>query len=529
MARFGSDKIRGHGIPEAIEAILLGGSRMDWKVALLKPLSSAIAIGSGGPFGAEGPIIMTGGALGSLFAQIFHLTPAERKTLLVAGAAGGMAATFGTPLAAVLLAVELLLFEWKPRSLVPVALSAAVAAFLRPYVFGADSMPLVHLAARSFAPSWSLVWSTAVVGLSAGLLSLLLTSAVYAMEDAFHRLPIHWMWWPMLGGLAVGIGGYFEPRALGVGYDVIFGMLQGNLVVRSLLLLLLVKGLIWAVALGSGTSGGVLAPLLMCGGLLGGLEAHFLPGHDAAFWSLISMAAVMGGTMRAPLTGVVFALEITYEPSAIVPLLIASMLAHGFTVLVMKRSILTEKLARRGQHISHEYSVDPLERLCVEQVMAGEVVSVPASLPVKQLVLQYFLGSAGQRHRAYPVVDLDNRLLGVVTTGDLLEEWMVDLLTAAESGPERAEPIITFDLVTREPVTVYPDETCRTAVERMVRMGVGRLIVVDPEDPRRAIGILSRSDILKSRARLADEEINRERFIGRGRAAEGRKSQFVNR
>ena len=230
MAKFGSEKIRGDGIPEALEAILIGGSRMSPKVAVLKPLASAIAIGSGGPFGAEGPIIMSGGVCGSIFAQIFHLTSAERKTLLVAGAAGGMAATFGTPLAAVLLAVEVMLFEWKPRSLIPVALAAGLAAMMRPYFFGADSMPMMqHIPQHAFIPSWSLLVSTVFVGLSVGLLSLILTAAIYGAEDAFHRLPIHWMWWPAMGGLVVGIGGFFEPRALGVGYDMVLAIFQNKI------------------------------------------------------------------------------------------------------------------------------------------------------------------------------------------------------------------------------------------------------------------------------------------------------------
>jgi H+/Cl- antiporter ClcA len=514
MARYGSDKIRGHGIPEAIEAILIGGSRMQPRVALLKPLSSAVAIGSGGPFGAEGPIIMTGGACGSVFAQIFHLTSVERKTLLVAGAAGGMAATFGTPLAAVLLAVEVLLFEWKPRSLIPVALSAAVASLLRPFFFGADSVPLVdHLPAHAFLPSWNLLVSTLVVGLSVGLLSLVLTSAVYATEDAFHRFPIHWMWWPAIGGLAVGIGGYFEPRALGVGYDVIFDVLRGKLLFQAMFGLMIVKALIWAMALGSGTSGGVLAPLLMTGGMLGAIEAHWLPGHDNQLCALVGMAAVMGGTMRAPLTGAIFALELTYDTGAVVPLVIGSMLSYGFTVLTMKRSILTEKIARRGLHISQEFGVDPLERLSVAEVMSPDVVAIPAATPIQQLVKQFFLGPKNKQHQGYPVVSADGALLGVLTKTDLLDEWSVELSPDKSADTLRANPIIAYDLITGPPITAFAEESCRTAVHRIVDKGVGRLVVVDPDEPTRIVGIVTRSDLLKSRARLADEEDHRERFL----------------
>jgi chloride channel protein, CIC family len=269
MARYGSERIRGHGIPEAIEAILINGSRVEPKVAILKPLSSAISIGSGGPFGAEGPIIMTGGAFGSMIAQLFHLTSAERKTLLVAGAAGGMSATFASPVAAVLLAVELLLFEWKPRSLIPVALASAVAAVARRYILGFGPLFPVPEHPLFIGPKGLL--GCALVGLLAGVLSALLTISVYAAEDSFQKLRIHWMWWPTIGGLAIGLGGLIFPQALGVGYDTIAGLLQGSVTTKVILGVLLVKWFIWAVSLGSGTSGGVLAPLLDPAGRLCGV------------------------------------------------------------------------------------------------------------------------------------------------------------------------------------------------------------------------------------------------------------------
>ncbi len=512
MARYGSERIRGHGIPEAIEAILISRSRMQPKVAVLKPVSSAISIGSGGPFGAEGPIIMTGGAFGSIIAQVFHLTAAERKTLLVAGAAGGMAATFATPVAAVLLAVELLLFELKPRSLVPVALAAAVAALIRPFLLGAG--PLFKLDNLHAHLGVDTMLCAVVVGLLAGFLAVALTAAVYAFEDLFLRLPIHWMWWPAIGGLAVGVGGYFEPRALGVGYDLIEDLLTNRYVLLALVPLMLVKCGIWSASLGSGTSGGVLAPLLIMGGSLGALEAGFLPAGDHTLWPLVSMAAVLGGTMRSPLTGAIFALELTHDINALPALLLASVVAHGLTVLVMRRSILTEKVARRGYHVSREYSVDPLELLSVEDVMTRDVVAVPASLSARELMRQYFLGGSKQKHQAYPVVDDAGQLLGVVTRGNLLEDWVA----AATAGAAREvtpaiDAIITYDLLHREPITVFPWESCRTAAERMAEAGVGRLPVVHPENPRQMIGIVSRSDLLKPRAKQVEEEMRRERFI----------------
>ncbi len=516
MARYGSDRIRGHGIPEALEAILIGESRMQPKVAILKPLSSAISIGSGGPFGAEGPIIMTGGACGSIFGQAFHLSAAERKTLLVAGAAGGMAATFGTPLAAVLLAVELLLFEWKPRSLVPVALASAVAALARPYL-GMEEAPLFSVPLHSGGIDWTETLSSVVVGLAAGVLSLCLTLLVYAAEDAFHKVPIHWMWWPALGGLAVGIGGLFEPRALGVGYDVIREMLRGEYVPAHLAGLMVVKCLIWAIALGSGTSGGVLAPLLIMGGALGALESTFLPGGDARLWPLVSMAAVMGGTMRSPLTGIMFAMELTYDIRTLPALLTACVIAHAFTVLVMKRSILTEKVARRGYHVSREYSVDPLERLSIGEVMSGQVVTVPASLPIRELVHEYFLGGSHHKHQGYPVIDGQGRLLGVVTKSSLLGDWIAAALKAGPAGEFAAGPIITYDLITRPPVTAFPWESCRVAAERMAVAGVGRIVVLSADGATQVVGIITRSDLLKPRARASEEEWRRDRPLARAK------------
>jgi chloride channel protein, CIC family len=500
MARYGSERIRGHGIPEAMEAILIGQSRMQAKVAILKPVSSAISIGSGGPFGAEGPIIMTGGAFGSLIAQAFQLSAAERKTLLVAGAAGGMSATFATPVAAAMLAVELLLFEWKPRSVVPVALSSALAAALRPYLIGSGPLFPVPTHPGLGVPG---LLSAVLVGLAAGALSAVLTLAVYGAEDAFQRLPIHWMWWPAIGGVAVGIGGLIQPHALGVGYDTIAELLRGEFVAETLVVLILVKGAMWAIALGSGTSGGVLAPLLIMGGALGALEATVLPGGTRAVWPLVSMAAVLGGTMRSPFTSVIFALELTHDVDVLLPLLIASMVAYAFTVLVMKRSILTEKVARRGYHLTREYTVDPLELLMVKEVMSRDVITVPPSMPVKDLLEGYFSDGRNRKHQGYPVIDDNGELIGIVTRSNLLEP----------SVAEARNWLVVADIVEKEPVTAYPGESCRRAAETMAQMEVGRLPVVAENNPRQLIGIVTRSDLLKPRARSVHEERRRERFI----------------
>jgi chloride channel protein, CIC family len=501
MARYGSERIRGHGIPEAIEAILMNGSRVEPKVAFLKPLSSAISIGSGGPFGAEGPIIMTGGAFGSLIAQLFHLTSAERKTLLVAGAAGGMSATFASPVAAVLLAVELLLFEWKPRSLIPVALASAVAAVVRRYILGFGPLFPVPEHPLFIGPKGLL--GCALVGLLAGVLSALLAISVYAAEDAFQQLKIHWMWWPAIGGLAIGLGGLIFPQALGVGYDTIGQLLQGTVTTKVILGVLLVKWFIWAVSLGSGTSGGVLAPLLMMGGALGGLEAMFLPNEGAGFWPLISMGAILGGTMRSPFTSIVFAFELTHDPNVFLPLLVGSVIAHAFTVLTLKRSILTEKVARRGYHLSREYAVDPLELLFVREVMQTSVLTLPEKTILADIVNSE-QWRQWQAQRLLPVVDAQERLAGVITSEDM-RKWK-------DEGTGEILRQTLGELSRANPASVNSDEILRATVHRMAESGLTRMPVMDRESGKLQ-GMITLEAVLKARARHLEDERHREQTL----------------
>jgi H+/Cl- antiporter ClcA len=493
IARFGTEQVRGHGIPEAIEAILFKNSAMSPKVAVLKPLASGIAIGSGGPFGAEGPIIMTGGAIGSLIAQHFHLTGAERKSLLVAGAVSGMTAVFGTPVAGVLMAVELLLFELRPRSLLPVALACAVAGFLRPLAI--DAGPLFPLQTAEVAPIALL--SCAVAGVLCGALSWFMSTALYRVEDWFHRLPIHWMWWPALGALAVGIGGWFQPRALGVGYDVIGDLLHNHLAMGAVCALLGVKFVIWLIALASGTSGGVLAPLLMLGAGLGSLLSPWLPGAEPALWPLVFMAATLGGMMRAPVMAVVFAFELTHDANALLPLLAAAAGAYGFTVLLMGRSILTEKIARRGHHIYREYGIDPLERHNVAEVMTSQVQSVDAGATVAEALASHF--GQEQRHRAFPV-----------TRGGLLV-GMLDRDALAGQPPQA----VVGELfgINRPPVALA-SETCRIVATRLAVHGIERLPVVASAANPQLLGIVSRSDLIKATAGLHVEEHERRALRG---------------
>jgi chloride channel protein, CIC family len=499
MARYGSEKIRGHGIPEALESILMNGARISPPVAIFKPLGSAVAIGTGGPFGAEGPIIMTAGSVGSLFAQYFHLSDAERSTLLVAGAAAGMAGVFSTPLAAILLAVELLLFEWRPRSFVPVAVAAATAGVLRHFFLSSDPLFPMPMMNRQVEPIALL--GALLIGIAGGAFALVLSRAVYASEDLFERrLPIHWMWWPAIGGVVVGVGGLIFPRALGTGYDVIDSLLAGDHTWQLIAGILVVKSIIWSFSLGSGTSGGILAPLLMIGGALGALFAPVLPGMSTGAWPLVGMTAVLAGSIGCPLTATVLSLELTHNYGLLLPVLTGSIVAHAFTVLFTKRSILTERISRRGHHLSREYGVDPLETLLVTDAMHTRVVVLPADMSPDDARKWLENGRTrnGERgQRLYPVVDTQGRLTGVMTRS------RIAALASVTDPAYEAMPLPA-------PVVAYPDETLRAVAERMATQHVFVLPVVERGTSKLA-GTLTIEDLLRGRARSHERENKHER------------------
>ena len=508
MARYGSEKIRGHGMPKAIEAILIGGSKVQPRVAALKPVASAIAIGTGGPFGAEGPIIMTGGAFGSLFAQFLHLTADERKTLLVSGAAAGMAATFNAPLASVLLAVELLLFEWRPRSYIPVAAAVAVATVLRGYLLGTGALFRVPAVPLHLTGVVDLLCVAS--GVAAGLLAVVATALVYASEDLFHRLPVHWMWWPAIGGVVIGLGGLVVPQALGVGYNVIGAELDGSIGLGLVGGILAVKTLIWSLSLGSGTSGGVLAPMFMIGGALGAVEAQVFPHVAPGFWPLVGLAGVLGGVMRSPFTGVVFAVELTHRVDALLPLLIGASAAYGVSVLALKRSVLTEKIARRGYHLTREYDIDPLEVLFVREVMSTTVVSFPHDTALRDVAatfLEHRRQARDVQHhqRLYPVLDAAGGMVGVLTRRDVLDQVLAP-------GPV-TDGAVVADVCKTDPVVAHPGETLRTVAYRMAEHGVSRMPVVDPDAQGRVLGMLSLSQLLQARLRDLQEARHAERVL----------------
>ena len=503
MARYGSERIRGHGIPEAIESILMNGSKVRPRLAILKPLSAAISIGTGGPFGAEGPIIMTGGAFGSMISQFFQLTSVERRTLLVAGACAGMSATFAAPLSSVLIGVELLLFEWKPRSAIPVALASATACVTRRYLLGLG--PLFSVPPHPAFIGLRGLGGCVIAGIGAGALSALLTLGVYAAEDLFQKLPIHWMWWPAIGGVFVGLGGLIFPQALGVGYDTIRQLLDGNVPLAIFAGVLLVKSAIWMISLGSGTSGGVLAPLLMMGAALGGVESIFLPHFGEGFWPLVSMGAILGGTMRSPFTGIVFALELTHDLNMLLPLLVACFLAHSFTVLTLKRSILTEKISRRGYHLSREYALDPLEILFVREVMRTNVVVLPSDGTLEQAHQLIHSTKNPKGQHLFPVLNSSGELMGVVTRNQLVQLY--------QKMPAESPLVRLSEIATQKPLVAFADEPLRTVVNRMAESGFTRFPVLDPSGDGKIVGMVALSDLLHARTRNLADERARERVL----------------
>ena len=505
MARWGSPAIRGHGIPEVMERVLHGESRIPARLMFLKPLSAAIAIGTGGPFGAEGPIIATGGALGSVIGQGLRITSDERKTLLAAGAAAGMAATFGTPVAAVLLAIELLLFEYRSRSIIPVALAAAAATGVRMALHG--PAPVFAMPALA-QPSGPALAAYVLMGGLIGIASVGATRAIYAIEDAFEKLPLHWMWWPALGAVVVGVIGWIEPRTLSVGYEWIEAILAGEIVGGALLLLVALKFVSWSIYLGSGTSGGTLAPLFIIGGglgaILGELASAWLPqlGVEVPMAALLGMAAIFAGASHALLASVIFAFETTRQPLGLLPLLAGCSAAYLVSLLLMRNSIMTEKLARRGTMVRTEYAMDHLAQIVVRDAASRDPVTIAAEWTLADVRAWLAAGAGGATHQGFPVVDAHGILVGVVTRRDLLNG--------------EAATLCVRDVVKRAPVVIFEDSTLRDAADHMVREGVGRLAVVSRAHPRHVAGMISRSDLLAAHAPRLRAREEREQSYGFG-------------
>jgi H+/Cl- antiporter ClcA len=500
MAKHGSKGIRGHGIPEAMEQVLYNKSRIQPRLMILKPLSAAIAIGTGGPFGLEGPIIATGGAMGSVLGQFMPSTPDERKTLLGAGAAAGMAATFGSPISAVLLAVELLLFEYRARSFVPVALAAAAATAVRLALVGpAPAFPMTDL----LPAGPSALALCAVVGAAAGALSAPVTQALFKMEDVFAKLPIHWALWPALGGVAVGLIGLVAPRSLGVGYDNITDILSGRIVGWAVVALCAAKFASWAIALGSGTSGGTLAPLFTVGGGFGaavGLGlAHLFPGAhlDPRMAALVGMAALFTGASRAMLTSIVFAVEATRQPWGILPLLAGCAVAYIVSSQLMVTNIMTDRMTRRGSKVPTGLGTDPLDQMLVADGCSKDPVALPVDMQLSE-ARAWLRGQAeGSDHKAYPVLDGDGRIAGLLARSDMLDI--------------EADPKATLRALLRaEPAFIHPDQSLREAAEQMSRVRADILLVVERGDASRLQGLLTLRDLLEAHSGHMDRAAFRE-------------------
>ena len=505
MAKYGSPKIKGHGIPEAMEAVLINRSRIQPRVAILKPISAAIAIGTGGPFGAEGPIIQTGGAVGSLIGQLVHTTASERKVLLACGAAAGMSATFNTPIAGVILAIELLLFEFKSRSFIPLVIASTIATAIHMQLLGTG--PMFTVAAMDFGIPHALPFYVLLGGLC-GLAAVGFSKLLYWTEDQFEKLPIDELWWPAIGALGLGIIGYFVPRVLGVGYDTISDILNANLALKLLVVVMLAKAVALVVSLGSGTSGGLLAPMFMSSAAMGGVFAlgvdRMFPGAhlSAGAFALVAMGAVFGAASRAAFTFIIFAFEITRDYNSVLPLMLVTVIASGIAMLLMpSASIMTEKLVRRGLRIHQDYEADMLQQMSVSQTMDPEVPAVPGDMWLVDLADRIARRDPEvSQHQALFIMGVDGKLAGVITRGDVfraLDKDSTQSMTVLEAG-------------TRDVVVTYPDEALHDASAKMLLNNIGRLPVVDRKDPGHVVGYLGRHGIMAARLRRLDEEHVRE-------------------
>lgn len=485
MALYGSRAIRGHGIPEAMEQILTNKSKIHPSITYLKPLSSAISIGTGGPFGAEGPIIATGGALGSTIGQLLRITHYERKVLLAAGATAGMSAIFGTPIAAIFLAVELLLFEFSPASIIPVALACITGSAGHHFFFESGPVfPMPHVP----APGNAALFGYSVLGIVIGLAAAFVTKLVYLVEDWFEKIPVHWMWYPAIGGVVVGVVGYFVPRTLGVGYDNITAVLSGGMAVRALMVLCLAKFVSWAIALGSGTSGGTLAPLLTIGGaagaLLGFVLMSFFPqmGILIPLAALVGMAAMFAGASRALLTSIVFAIETTNQANALLPLLAACLASYIVSYFLMENTIMTEKIARRGVKTPHVFMPDVLEKLSVQHVLKPHQSLLEESSTIDE-VRSSILSAKDKQSNYYIVVNQLGTFKGIIS--------LSNIMSMQHDAKEKVG-----SLIRRKPYTVTITDSLKTAAAMMAKANVDVLPVTNGNNI--VTGILTYRDILSA-------------------------------
>jgi CIC family chloride channel protein len=513
IARFGSPAVRGHGMPEAVEAVVFGGARIKPRVAFLKPLATAVSIGSGGPFGAEGPVIATGGACGSLLAQFLPVTDAERSVLLVCGAAAGMAATFSCPLSAVLLAVELLLFEWRPRSLVPVAVACATAGALRRLLLGPG--PIFPMSYTTQGMHHQAMLGALLLGVLCAGVAVALSSIIHHVEELYEKLPIHWMWFPAIGGLFVGLGGLVFPQALGVGYDVVRLFVNNDFTWKLIVGVLVVKSFIWIMSLSSNTAGGILAPLLMIGAAMGVALSHLMPSLSPGGWAVVGMTALLAASIGAPLTSAMLSVELTHNGGLLLPVLLACTTGYALSVLFQKRSLITAGLSRKGHHLAREYSVDPLEMVVTRDAMHTSVYALPADATrrdaVEWLRKMNERGASSWSHwqRIFPVVDARGMLIGMLTRSQMIAAAEALLGGEDEQAEQMRKPLVDYGVTS--PATLPADGTLRVAAERMGASGFTSYPVVDAAG--HFVGILNVADLLSARVQSADREGNRHRVL----------------
>lgn len=503
MAKYGTPAIKGHGIPEAMEAVLTKQSRISAKVAIYKPIATAIAIGTGGPFGAEGPIIQSGGAIGSLIGQAIRTTPAERKVLLACGAAAGMAATFGTPLAGVVLAIELLLFEFASRSFVPLVIASTLATSMHMLLLG--SGPLFAMKPVDFGIPGNLPWYL-LLGILCGLAAVGYTHLLYWAEDRFDSLPVPRFLLPAIGGLGLGVIGLFAPHVLGVGYETITNVLNNNLAITALVVIMVAKSAALIVSLSSGTSGGLLAPMFMASAAMGGVFAYvvgLIPGiaPEPGAFALAAMGAVFGAASRATFTFILFGFEITRDFNAILPLMLVGVIADLVALRLLKTTIQTEKLARRGLNVPSDFAADPLRQITVAEAMDPNPPTVLGSTLLTEVADRLARGDeALHRHLGILLVDDEGKLAGILTRSDIQRGLARDdakAITALQAG-------------SRDLKVAYKQDTLHQASMTMLRFDIGRLAVVDRADPSRLVGYLGRDELLSVRRRWLDEETNQQ-------------------
>jgi len=505
MAKYGSEKIRGHGIPEAMEAVLTSRSRIEAKVAFLKPLSAAIGIGTGGPFGAEGPIIQTGGAFGSLIGQFISTTATERKVLLACGGGAGLAATFNAPITGVLLALELLLFEFRTRSFIPVVIACTMAVGIRRLLFGGGAMFEIGTVDYNFLPG--LPYYIAL-GLLCGFAAVAFTRILEKLEEFFDHLKIvpnflH----PALGALGLGIVGFCFPRVLGSGYDTIEDILNNHLLLSVVLLVLFLKAFVVLLSLGSGTSGGTLAPMFMISAAIGSsfalvVDRVFPRAHlSPEAFAVAAMGALLGASSRATFTFMFCAFETTRDFHAVLPVLLVCVLADAVAYTLLPNSIMTQKFVKRGMPVPGESETEVLKAVRVSELMRKDVNPIAQGMTVAELAQRMSRGEpAYNLTQGLPIVSPEGQLVGVVTQGDLLR--------ALEQDPQGAMKVL--EAGSHPPIVAYADELAHDAMVRMLQHDIGRLPVVRRDNPQQMVGYFNRASLLGAWTRQMEEEGIRE-------------------